>query len=526
MSEIIEIKIPDIGDFAEVEVIEVSIQPGEQVEAEQTLVVLESDKASMDIPSTAAGIVKEVKLTVGDMVAEGAVVITLEMGADSSAGATEEKAVDAPVAEAAAASVVEAVVPDIGDFAEVEVIEVLVQAGDQVEAEQTLVVLESDKASMDVPTTVAGTIQEVKVKVGDKISEGGLIALLTTASAPAATVVEDKLVVAKAASAPVKASPQPQAAKAEEPQSVITLGGKVHATPSIRRFARELGVDLTKLGKGSGRKGRILKEDVKSFVKQAMSSAGSANVQGGAGIPPIPAVNFSKFGEIEEKKLSKIKRLTGVNLSRAWLNLPMVTHHDEADITEMEAFRKSVKADAEKAGVKVTGLVFIMKAMVAALKQYPQFNSSLSPDGERLIYKKYFNIGIAVDTPNGLVVPVFKDVDKKSLYELSAEMAVMSAKARDGKLMPADMQGGCMTISSLGGIGGTAFTPIVNAPEVAILGVTRSSIKPIWNGAEFEPRMMVPLDLTYDHRVIDGADAARFCVALTQYLGDVRRLLL
>ncbi len=287
-----------------------------------------------------------------------------------------------------------------------------------------------------------------------------------------------------------------------------------------------MGVDLTKLGKGSGRKGRILKEDVKSFVKQAMSSAGSANVQGGAGIPPIPAVNFSKFGEIEEKKLSKIKRLTGVNLSRAWLNLPMVTHHDEADITEMEAFRKSVKADAEKAGVKVTGLVFIMKAMVAALKQYPQFNSSLSPDGERLIYKKYFNIGIAVDTPNGLVVPVFKDVDKKSLYELSAEMAVMSAKARDGKLMPADMQGGCMTISSLGGIGGTAFTPIVNAPEVAILGVTRSSIKPIWNGAEFEPRMMVPLDLTYDHRVIDGADAARFCVALTQYLGDVRRLLL
>jgi pyruvate dehydrogenase E2 component (dihydrolipoamide acetyltransferase) len=526
MSEIIEIKIPDIGDFAEVEVIEVSVQPGDQIEAEQTLAVLESDKASMDIPSTAAGVVKEVKIAMGDMVAEGTVVVTLEVGAASAPTEAEVPAVATAAVEAATSSAVfEAVVPDIGDFAEVEVIEVLVRAGEQVEAEQTLVVLESDKASMDVPTTVAGTIQEVKVAVGDKISEGDLIALLSTSAEAAPVAVEDA--AAKAAPAPApKATPQAAAPKAVEPAPALTLTGSVHATPSIRRFARELGVDLTKVGKGGGRKGRILKEDVKAFVKKMLVSAGDSKVQGGAGIPPIPAVNFSKFGDIEEKKLSKIKRLTGVNLSRAWLNLPMVTHHDEADITEMEAFRKSVKADAEKAGVKVTGLVFIMKAMVAALKQYPQFNASLSPDGERLIYKKYFNIGIAVDTPNGLVVPVFKDVDKKSLYELSAEMVVMSAKARDGKLMPADMQGGCMTISSLGGIGGTAFTPIVNAPEVAILGVTRSSIKPIWNGSEFEPRMMVPLDLTYDHRVIDGADAARFCVALTQYLGDVRRLLL
>ncbi len=522
MSEIVEIKIPDIGDFAEVEVIEVSVQAGDQIEEEQTLAVLESDKASMDIPSTAAGVVKEVKLAVGDMVSEGSVVITLEVGAASAPEIVEESA--APAVEATASAVYEAKVPDIGDFSEVEVIEVMVQSGDQVEAEQTLVVLESDKASMDVPTEQAGIVQEVKVKVGDKISEGDLIALLaTTASAPAA----EKPVQAEAAPAAAKAAPQkPAAAKAPESQTPLTIGGSVHATPSIRRFARELGVDLVKVGKGSGRKGRILKEDVKSFVKQALAGGGKAAVQGGAGIPPIPAVDFSKFGEIEEQKLSKIKRLTGVNLSRAWLNLPMVTHHDEADITEMEAFRKSMKAEAEKAGVKVTGLVFIMKALVAAMKQYPQFNASLSADGESLIYKKYFNIGIAVDTPNGLVVPVFKDVDQKSLYELSAEMAEISAKARNGKLMPADMQGGCMTISSLGGIGGTAFTPIVNAPEVAILGVTRSSIKPIWDGSEFAPRLMVPLDLTYDHRVIDGADAARFCVAVSQYLGDIRRLLL
>jgi pyruvate dehydrogenase E2 component (dihydrolipoyllysine-residue acetyltransferase) len=431
---------------------------------------------------------------------------------------------------------IELKVPDIGGSTDVEVVEVLVQPGDTVKVEQPLIVMESDKASMDVPSTAAGTIQEVMLKVGDKAAEGTLIATLlaseeqpdTTskdeeaapAEEPVAEAAEEETAAKQPAAPP--AQPQPTDTLAIPALAAVTTG-KAHATPSVRRFARELGVDLGKIQSGSGRKGRILTDDVKNFVKQVIVSGSEL---GGTGIPPIPAVDFSQFGVIEEQPLNKIKRLTGKGLSRAWLNLPMVTQHDEADITEMEAFRKAQNAELAKQGIKITPLVFIIKALLAAMKQFPQFNASLSPDGSHLIYKKYFNIGIAVDTPNGLVVPVIKNADQKSLLELVEELGVLSEKARKGKLMPRDMQGGCMSISSIGGIGGTAFTPIVNAPEVAILGVTRASMKPVWNGQEFIPRLILPLDLTYDHRVIDGADGARFVVAIANYLGDIRRLLL
>lgn len=434
-------------------------------------------------------------------------------------------------------SLIEVKVPDIGNVSDVEVAEVMVQPGDVVELEQTLLMLETDKATMDLPSSAAGTIQEVKVKVGDTVAEGTLVATVSAATDQAAAAPAGRDVSVEPA-APAEDAPHaeiPAAEPAPEPRSEAksklspppvepaSTEGKAHATPAVRRFARELGVDITKIQNGGGRKGRILKEDVKAFVKQAMTTGAAP---AGAGIPPIPEVDFSAFGAIEEQPLNKIKRLTGKGLSRTWLNLPMVTQHDEADITEMEAFRKALNAEQGTNGVKITPLVFIIKALLGAMKQYPQFNASLSPDGGRLIYKKYFHIGIAVDTPNGLVVPVIRDADQKSLIELAGAMGELSEKARQGKLMPADMQGGCMTISSLGGIGGTAFTPIVNAPEVAILGVTRASMKPIWNGQEFVPRLMLPLDLTYDHRVIDGADGVRFVVAVARYLGDIRRLLL
>ena len=421
--------------------------------------------------------------------------------------------------------VIELRVPDIGSDG-VEVIEVQVQAGDEVELEQTLVVLETDKASIDLPATAAGTLQEIKVKVGDTLSEGDLIATVLASTEQSPAKAAEPKAEEKQAPAPID-EPEKTPAVAKPPAPVAnqqsSTTGKAHATPSVRRFARELGVDLSLINKGSGRKGRILKDDVKNFVKQALSSGGGA--MQGSGIPPIPSIDFSKFGETESQQLSKIKRLTGKNLSRAWLNLPMVTQHNEADITEMEAFRKSINAD-KNTEIKMSPLVFIIKAVVSGLKQYPQFNSSLSANGEQLIYKKYVNIGIAVDTPNGLVVPVIKNADKKTVVEITQEMAELSGKARQGKLMPADMQGASMTISSLGGIGGTAFTPIVNAPEVAILGVSRASMQPVWDGNEFKPRLILPLDLTYDHRVIDGADGARFSVAIAQYLTDIRRLLL
>jgi len=420
-------------------------------------------------------------------------------------------------------------VPDIGDFDEVEVIEVMVDIGQTIEVEQPLLTLESDKASMEIPSTSAGVVTEISVVVGDKVAEGDLIVVLSGLASPSPRAVEPEAKAVEAEQKQEQAVPALKSVAAPTtPQAPVTSSpvGMIHASPSVRKFARELGVDLSTVTQASGPKNRLLKEDIKRHVKRILSGASSTGPGVGTGIPPIPSIDFSKFGEIEEKPLSKIKRLTGRNLTRAWLNVPMVTHHDDADITEMEAFRKSLRADAEKRGVKVTFLAFIMKALVAALKEFPQFNASLSADGQSLIYKRYYNIGIAVATPNGLVVPVFTAVDKSNIFELAAQMGEISKKAREGKLAPKDMQGAGMTISSLGGIGGKSFTPIVNAPEVAILGVTRAVMQPVWNGEEFQPRLILPLDLTYDHRVIDGADAASFMVAMSGYLNDIRRVLL
>ncbi|ABI55625.1 dihydrolipoyllysine-residue acetyltransferase [Alkalilimnicola ehrlichii MLHE-1] len=565
MADVKEVRVPDIGDFAEVDVIEVLVAPGDRIEKEQSLITLESDKASMEVPSSEAGVVKEVKIKVGDKVSEGDVVVLVEAeeggdspaeaptGSDAGASAPAAGGSDAPAAGGGEA--VQVKVPDIGDFAEVDVIEVLVSPGDTVEQEQSLITLESDKASMEVPSSHAGVVKEVKVKVGDKVSEGDTVAVLesqgagggATASAPAKEAGE----AAKPSQEPAEtyaADSQREAAAPESykanaylltdsrpPQAPPPIDReahrRAHASPAVRRFARELGVDLGQLqGRGSGRKGRILKEDVQAYVKQALAGGGAAAAPagqaGGAGIPPIPEVDFSKFGEVERQPLSRIQKLSGPHLQRSWLNVPHVTQFDEADITELEAFRKSMKTEAEKAGVKLTPLAFMVKASAAALRAFPRFNSSLAPAGDELILKKYVNIGVAVDTPNGLVVPVIRDADRKSVYQIAEDLGTLSAKARDGKLGPSDMQGGCFTISSLGGIGGTAFTPIVNAPEVAILGVSRSSMKPVWNGSEFEPRLMLPLSLSYDHRVIDGAAGARFTAWLAQALGDIRRLLL
>ncbi len=433
--------------------------------------------------------------------------------------------------------VIEIKVPDVGGVASVDVVEVLVKAGDVIVEDQPIVTLETDKASMELPASTGGTVQQIHIKPGDKVSEGSLVATLLVNGAAAtvkAEVSKPKQVEATASvkraelplTPPVISPPQPAKSLTTPAATTVALTGTVsaHASPSVRLFARELGVDITLVGVGSGTKGRILKEDVKGFVKKALTE-GAAH-QGQAGIPAIPVIDFSQFGATEIQKLSKIKRLTGQNLSRVWLNLPMVTYHEEADITDMEAFRVALNTEKGKDEVKITGLMFIIKALVAALKQFPSFNAALSPDGESLILKKYTNIGIAVDTPNGLVVPVLRDADKKSINQLALELADKSEKARQGKLMPGDMQGGCMTISSLGGIGGTAFTPIVNAPEVAILGVTRATMQPVWNGKEFTPRLMLPLDLTYDHRVIDGAEGARFMASIKQNLTDIRRLLL
>jgi pyruvate dehydrogenase E2 component (dihydrolipoamide acetyltransferase) len=430
---------------------------------------------------------------------------------------------------------IEIKVPDVGNVAEIDVVEVLIQPGDVVALEQTVATLETDKASMDLPSSAAGTVQQVYIKPGDKVSEGSLIATVLANSEQAGTeaAAQQTIIPAETVSTPVvdkapepislPVKPAPEPTVVETLQSAESTTRLAHASPSVRLFARELGVDVAKIKTGSGRKGRILKDDVKNFVKKVMTEG---IVTPGAGIPSIPAVDFSPFGETEILKLSKIKRLTGQNLTRVWLNLPLVTYHEEADITDMEAFRNALNAEKANGELKITGLMFIIKALVAAMQQFPNFNASLSADGESLILKKYINIGIAVDTPNGLVVPVLRNVNNKSINELAVELAEKSEKARLGKLLPADMQGGCMTISSLGGIGGTAFTPIVNAPEVAILGVTRAKMQPVWNGKEFDPRLMLPLDLTYDHRVIDGAEGARFMATVKQNLSDIRRLLL
>ncbi|MEC8593185.1 MAG: dihydrolipoyllysine-residue acetyltransferase [SAR324 cluster bacterium] len=541
MSTIKEIKVPDIGDFSDVEIIEILVKPGDSLKAEDPVMTLESDKATMDVPCPEDGQVAELLVKVGDRVAEGTPILKLQAVGASEQAATEvveaptpsagaSSTDPAPTSEPVASASVDVIVPDIGDFEDVEIIEVFVKPGDDVNVEDPLITLESDKATMEVPSSDAGTIETLLVKVGDRISAGTAVVRLSTSvdvatapSVPAASTPE----VAKGDSAPVQAAPISSAA---EPGKIdATAFRKAHASPSVRKFARELGVDLSKLS-GSGRKNRITKEDVQNYVKLAVTKAESgvatAPAASGSGIPAMPEVDFSKFGEIETQDLPRIKKISGKNLHRVWLNIPAVTHHDEVDITDLENFRKELKDEAAKQGVRITLLAFIMKALAANLKQFPTFNSSLTPDGERLILKKYFHIGVAVDTPNGLVVPVIRDVDQKSVYDLARDLGEMSVKARDGKLKSQDMQGGSMTISSLGGIGGTAFTPLVNAPEVAILGLTRSRMQPVWNGKEFIPRLMQPVDVSYDHRVIDGAEAARFVASLGKYLTDIRRVLL
>lgn len=527
----IEINVPDIG-ADEVEVTEILVSVGDKVEEEQSLITVEGDKASMEVPASQAGVVKEIKIAEGDKVTTGSLIMIFEADAPAQSAPAQEAAPAAPAAPAAASEIKEVHVPDIGGD-EVEVTEIMVAVGDTIEEEQSLITVEGDKASMEVPAPFAGTVKEIKVAAGDKVSTGSLIMVFEVAgSAPAAPAPAAAPAAEKAAPAPAAKADAP-AAKADAGKDEFVENKEyAHASPVVRRLAREFGVNLAKV-KGSGRKGRVLKEDVQSFVKEALkrleSGAASGSGDGSAlGLLPWPKVDFSKFGETEVKPLSRIKKISGANLARNWVMIPHVTQWDNADITEVEAFRKEQNAIEKKkdSGMKITPLVFIMKAAAKALEAFPSFNSSLSEDGESLILKKYVNIGIAVDTPNGLVVPVFKDVNKKGIYELSEELMAVSKKARAGKLTASDMQGGCFTISSLGGLGGTAFTPIVNAPEVSILGVSKSEMKPVWNGKDFEPRLMLPLSLSYDHRVIDGAEGARFITYLNGLLSDIRRLVL
>ncbi|AVJ19171.1 pyruvate dehydrogenase complex dihydrolipoyllysine-residue acetyltransferase [Serratia sp. MYb239] len=523
-----DVQVPDIGDD-EVEVTEIMVKVGDTVTEEQSLITVEGDKASMEVPAPFAGTVKEIKINTGDKVKTGSLIMVFEVAGAAPAAAPAQAA--APAAAAPAASAAKDVaVPDIGGD-EVEVTEVMVKVGDKIAAEQSLITVEGDKASMEVPAPFAGTVKEIKVSTGDKVKTGSLIMVFEVeGAAPAAAP-------AASAAAPAPAPAQQEskaaapAAKAEGKNEFTENDAYVHATPVIRRLAREFGVNLAKV-KGTGRKGRILREDVQAYVKDAVKRAESAPAAAaGGGLPgmlPWPKVDFSKFGEIEEVEMGRIQKISGANLSRNWVMIPHVTHFDKTDITELEAFRKQQNEEAakRKLDVKFTPVVFIMKAVAAALEQMPRFNSSLSEDGQKLTLKKYINIGVAVDTPNGLVVPVFKDVNKKGITELSRELMAISKKARDGKLTAGEMQGGCFTISSLGGIGTTHFAPIVNAPEVAILGVSKSAMEPVWNGKEFTPRLMMPMSLSFDHRVIDGADGARFITIINNMLSDIRRLVM
>lgn len=563
---LVDVKVPDIGDFKDVEVIEVLVKPGDTVKVEQSLLTVESDKASMEIPSSHAGVVKELKVQLGDKVNEGVLVLVLETDAAAPAAASPSPApaaaspAPAPVAApapapapVAASGRIEVLVPDIGDFDEVSVIEVMVKVGDTIKVEQSLITVESDKASMEIPSSQAGVVKELRVQVGDKVSKGSVVAVLEGAAAspaPAAATPANPAPAPAPAAAPV---PAPSDAPASPPSAPVERvaptaalpaheptapkGELPHASPTIRKLARELGVPLAEV-KGSGPKGRITQEDVSGFVKSVMSghvrtqaqaakAPAAAPAAAGGGIPgllPWPTVDFTKFGAVERKDLSRIKKISGANLHRNWVMIPHVTNNDEADITELEAFRVATNKENEKSGVKVTMLAFVIKAVVAALKKFPEFNTSL--DGDTLVYKQYFHIGFAADTPNGLVVPVLKDADKKGILQISQEMGELAKKARDGKMGPADMSGGCFSISSLGGIGGTHFTPIINAPEVAILGLSKGYQKPVWDGKAFVPRLTLPLSLSYDHRVIDGASAARFNAYLGQVLADFRRVLL
>ncbi|MDU2488892.1 MAG: pyruvate dehydrogenase complex dihydrolipoyllysine-residue acetyltransferase, partial [Citrobacter freundii] len=507
-----EVHVPDIGGD-EVEVTEIMVKVGDTIAAEQSLITVEGDKASMEVPAPFAGTVKEIKINTGDKVSTGSLIMIFEV-AGAAPAAAPAKAEAAPAAAAPAASGSKEVhVPDIGGD-EVEVTEVMVKVGDKIAAEQSLITVEGDKASMEVPAPFAGTVKEIKISTGDKVSTGSLIMVFEVEGAAPAAAPAAAAAPAPAAAPAQAAKPAAPAAKAEGKSEFAENDAYVHATPLIRRLAREFGVNLAKV-KGTGRKGRILREDVQAYVKEAVKRAEAAPAATGGGIPgmlPWPKVDFSKFGEVEEVELGRIQKISGANLSRNWVMIPHVTHFDKTDITDLEAFRKQQNAEAEKRklDVKFTPVVFIMKAVAAALEQMPRFNSSLSEDAQRLTLKKYINIGVAVDTPNGLVVPVFKDVNKKSITELSRELTVISKKARDGKLTAGEMQGGCFTISSIGGLGTTHFAPIVNAPEVAILGVSKSAMEPVWNGKEFVPRLMMPISLSFDHRVIDGADGARF----------------
>ena len=562
---LVEVQVPDIGDFDEVTVIELMVKVGDTVKAEQSLITVESDKASMEIPSSTAGVVKEMRVALGDKVKQGSVVLVVEAAGAAAAPAAASAAavaapapaaapvVVAPAAAPAASGPVEVRVPDIGDFKDVAVIEVMVKPGDTIKVEQSLITVESDKASMEIPSSAAGVLKELKVKVGDTVNIGDLLAILegTASAAPVAAAAAAPVAaaaaapVAAAAAAPVAVASAPAAAQIPVAAAAAAVAapahapggttlGLPHASPSVRKFARELGVPLEEV-KGSGLKGRITQDDVQAFTKAVMSGAAQTKAQaakapagggGGSelGLIPWPKVDFAKFGPIERKEMSRIKKISGANLLRNAVMIPAVTNHDDADITDLEAFRVSTNKENEKSGVKVTMLAFLIKACVAALKKFPEFNSSL--DGDALIYKQYYHIGFAADTPNGLVVPVIKDADKKGVLQISQEMGELAKKARDGKLGPADMSGATFTISSLGGIGGKYFTPIINAPEVAILGVCKSTMEPVWDGKQFVPRLMLPLSLTWDHRVIDGAAAARFNAFLGQILSDFRRVLL
>lgn len=560
----IEIKVPDIGDFSEVEVIELLVKAGDSVEAEQSIITVESDKASMEIPCPQAGVIKELKVNIGDKVSEGSLMAVLEASSGSSASSTpaqaepavqtseqvEPTAITQEVTPSGSTSTgpVELKVPDIGDFAEVEVIELLVNVGDEIVEEQSVITVESDKASMEIPAAQAGMVKQILVKLGDKVSEGTAILVIEgkgSQGAPASP--SQSAQPATQNQTPPHASPNaaPQAAPAtlastakappvpaapHDPNATYVV--KPHASPSVRMFARELGVDLHAV-KGTGPKQRITKEDVQNYVKKAVAAVVSGGIAapkassgGGLDLLPWPKLDFSKFGPVEELELTRIQKLSGPNLHRNWVMIPHVTQFDQADITELEKFRKATNEAMAKQGVKTTMLAFVIKACVALLKQYPRFNSSLSEDGGKLILKKFYNIGFAADTPNGLVVPVVKNADQKGVAQIAAEMSDLAKQARDGKLKGADMQGATFTISSLGGIGGTSFTPIINAPEVAILGLSKSEMKPVWNGRDFVPKLMLPLSLSYDHRVIDGAQAARFTADLASTLADMRKILL
>ncbi|WP_313950957.1 dihydrolipoyllysine-residue acetyltransferase [Accumulibacter sp.] len=542
MSQLIEVKVPDIGDYTDVPVIDVCVKVGDVVKLDDALVTLESDKATMDVPSSSAGVVKEVRVKLGDKISQGAVVVVLEAAAEGAAApvaasastpAAAPVAAPAPAAAAPGGATVEVAVPDIGDYSDVPVIDICVKVGDTVKVDDALVTLESDKATMDVPSSAAGVVKEIKVKLGDKISAGAVVVILDAAGGASTAAVAAAPASAPAsapAAAPAASAPS---AAAAPPAAALALGGRTHASPTVRLLARELGVDLAKVTP-SGPKSRILKEDVSAYVKGALSAgpaaaaAAGASLGGGLDLLPWPKVNFTKFGAVEVKPLSRIAKISAQNLARNWVMIPAVTYHEDADITDLEAFRVAMNKENEKSGTKITMLAFLIKACVMALKKFPAFNSSLDvQDGEMsLVMKQYFNIAFAADTPNGLVVPVVKNADQKSVTQIVVESGELARKARDGKLGPAEMSGACFTISSLGGIGGTYFSPIVNAPEVAILGVNKSVMKPVWNGSQFEPRLILPLSLTADHRVIDGALATRFNVYLAQLLADMRRVLL